>query len=574
MFTLWAWLRSFLGRVTGLLRGRPYLNVILVASTSGLSKVVGLLRDRLLASYFGAGPITDAYVAAFRLPDLIFNTLILGAFAAACIPLLVRVRKYGLKIKDRSGNIQNIPDADGINVFTSQLLNWFLLLVSALVLILWVFAPNILSLVITGFEPENFNLTVLLTRIMLFSVPLFTISNIFTATLTAEQRFWSISWSPIFYNLGLILGIGLAGLTQQYFWLGGGVLLGAAGHLIIQWPELRSIKWRWIWRYPIKNLTNNQIQNYWTWSWSHTSTQLVKLMIPRTLSLAISQINLTVATFLMTGFGPGRLSAFYFSNNVQSVPLSLIGISFSLVAFPILAQAFEDDKPDDFVKHLENNLALMFFILVPMAVLFVVLRAHIVRLILGAGVFDWEATYFTAQTLGLLAIALIPQSLIPLLTKALFARGNTQGPLRVSLITFVLNLIGMFLSGKYFGFFGVITAYALITWIDAGLLFWRLSLAVKNLSSLAWPIIKHSFWVAITVGPVAYLGLQLGDVFFDNRYVIGLLLQCALSAILALSAWLLVEWTSQAMGWNLIIGFVKKWRRLRAIATLATEKID
>ncbi|HBV02177.1 MAG TPA: murein biosynthesis integral membrane protein MurJ, partial [Candidatus Komeilibacteria bacterium] len=160
---------------------------VLITFFTIISKIFGLVRDRLLASYFGAGSLLDSYYAAFKLPDLVFNTLVLGALASAFIPVFSKVW--------HENKAQAI-------YLSSSLLNYLLVFIAGISLAMFFLAPVLVPLIAPGFSPELFPLTVQFTRIMLLSIIFFTVSNIIGGILNSLRKFFTFSMAPLFYNLG------------------------------------------------------------------------------------------------------------------------------------------------------------------------------------------------------------------------------------------------------------------------------------------------------------------------------------------------------------------------------------
>lgn len=332
---------------------------IIIGFFSVVSKLIGLLRDRLLASTFGASGELDVYYAAFRLPDFVFNTLVLGALSAAFIPVFL---EWWNKDKETSWKITNTL----ITVLT------VVLTISAV--IMWIFAEPLMRIIAPGFNFEQHLLTVNLTRIILPSIVIFGISNVISGLLNIFKRFIVYSLAPIMYNLGIVTGIiffvprlGVQGLA----W---GVLLGALLHLLIQLPSAFKIGWHF--------------QFNWQLNFAPVQ-QVIKLMIPRTLGLAVGQINQVVFTILASTMAAGSLAVFNLANNLQSVPIGILGVSMAVAAFPVLSEAWAKQENGNFAICLAVSLRRILFVVIPFSVLLILLRAQIVRVFFGAGNFDW-----------------------------------------------------------------------------------------------------------------------------------------------------------------------------------------
>ena len=203
---------------------------LIIAFFSFLSKLLGLFRERLIAHNFGASELSDIYYASFRLPDLIFNTLVLGALTSAFIPVFQKVWSKNKK--------------EGL-ILANSVLNFFILLIGFLIIIAFIFTPQIVPFLFPGFNEWQLGQSIILTRVMLLSVIFFVASNIIGGVLNSWKKFFSFSLAACFYNIGIIIGIvyfyplfGLIGLAY-------GVLIGAILHLLIQLPEVFKNNYRY-----------------------------------------------------------------------------------------------------------------------------------------------------------------------------------------------------------------------------------------------------------------------------------------------------------------------------------------
>jgi putative peptidoglycan lipid II flippase len=388
------------------------------------SRALGLFRDRLLAASFGAGDTLDVYYAAFRIPDLIYNLLVFGALSAAFIPVFT-----GLIDDDSKNNKKAWELARGI----MNLAIVFIIVVSA---IFCLFSPWLMKIITPGFSPEKIERVVMFTRIMFLSPLFLGIGGIFGGILTSFKRFMVYSLAPIFYNVGIIFGI----LVFVRFWgpvgLAIGVAFGAFLHMLVQYPVIRKLGFHQEWSF-----------------WKHFSDQNVrkvfKLMIPRTLGLAVTQVNLFVITIFASTLASGSLAIFSFAQNLQGVPLGLFGASFAIAVFPTLSAQFHKNKKD-FVATFSQTFRQILFFIIPISVFMLLLRAQIVRVVLGAGKFDWEDTTLTFQCLGIFVLSLFAQSLVPLLARSFYAMQNTKTPFYIALASEAVNILAVvFLIGKY-----------------------------------------------------------------------------------------------------------------------------
>ena len=367
-----------------------------------LSQILGFLRDRLLASQFGAGEALDIYFAAFRVPDLIF------IWSASMVSLSVLIPFLSKRRAESKEEARHFLDM----VFSGFFV--FILAVSA---VAFYFTPELLHLLFPGFTEGMLDTTGLLMRILLLQPIFLGISNLFASVTQLERRFFVYAVSPILYNLGIIIGVfffyprmGLSGLA----W---GVVLGALMHLGIQVPVI----------------ARSGMLPRFKFSFDFSLTKEVLLIsFPRTLALSLQNITVLILTTLGSLLGIGSIAIFNLSWNLQSVPLAIVGASYSLAAFPTLAGLWTKGDKGTFISTLSTAMRHIFFWSVPALVLFVVLRAQIVRTVLGSGAFDWSDTRLTAASLALFAMSVVAQSATLLLTRAYYAAGKTKAPLFIA----------------------------------------------------------------------------------------------------------------------------------------------
>jgi len=380
-----------------------------------LNGVLALFRDRFLANRFGAGRSLDIYFAAFRIPDFIYSILIAGGIISVFLPIF--------------SGIFNQNKEDGWH-FANSVLNYLLVLLIIFCSVLAIFTPFVIRFFTPGFAEEGREMAVLLTRIMLLSPVLFVISSLFSGILHYFNRFLVYSFAPILYNLGIIFGVlflvpvfGLLGLAF-------GVVLGALLHLTIQIPSavLAGFRYR-----PIFNFKSAPLKN------------LFKLMIPRTIGAAASQINLIVITAIGSLLVSGSIAIFNFSNNLQKFPAELIGLSFGVAAFPILAKNWAAGQKREFLEKFFSVFRQTLFLITPLSGLLFILRAQIVRLILGTGQFGWLETRLTAASLGIFSFGLFAFCLIPLLTRAFFSLQDTKTPVTIGIFSIIVNIFLCFI---------------------------------------------------------------------------------------------------------------------------------
>lgn len=480
---------------------------VLVALSSLASRFLGIVRDRILAGQFGAGETLDIYYAAFRVPDLIFNIIVLGALSAGFIPIFTAVVR-DFKCEDDSNGECRVKNSEAWDL-ANNILNFLFLALAILSVIGIILAPALTKLITPGFNSAQQIWTANLTRIMFLSPLFLGISGIFGGILQSFKRFLIYSLAPIFYNLGIIVGALYFVRWWGLYGLAWGVVLGAALHMIIQWPTVYHLGWRY--RFKL--------------NWHNSGTRkIVKMMIPRTLSLGISQINLVIVTVLASNLSSGSLAIFNFANNLQSFPVGIFGISFAIAAFPALAaNAF---NKDELIANFSQTLRKILFFIIPATVLIIALRAQIIRVVLGSGKFNWQDTTLTMNTLGFFALSLFAQALIPLIIRVFYARHDSATPFYISLATVIINTVLAISLVPSLGVTGLALAFSVANILEFILLFIWLSLAVGNLDMAN--TLKEVFKLtvsAIAAGGAAQIMKTLVWPFIDMTKFSGVFVQ-------------------------------------------------
>ncbi len=486
------------------------------------SQFLALIRDKLLAYTFGAGSNLDFYYAAFRIPDFLFVTIGSLVSLSILIPFLMAEYERG---EERSRE------------FIDSVFTYFLLAIFVVSLIVFFAAPFLLSKIFPGFDAASLQKVVELMRVLLLSPILLGISNLFGSLTQSKNRFYVYALSPLFYNVGIILGtlflyprFGLVGLV----W---GVVLGALGHLIIQIPTVMHLGL-------LPRLTLRPNFAY--------VKKVTLISFPRTITLSISNIAIFFILSLASFMTAGSISIFTFAFNLQSVPLSIFGVSYSMAAFPALSKLSAAGDKEGFRTQFLLSARHVLFWTVPSSVLFIVLRAHIVRVVLGAGNFNWTDTRLAAATLALFSMSLVLQSLILLFVRGLYALGSTGKPFYVTLVSggamvlFSNIFVKVFNTVPTFRFFmedllkipeihgTAVTMLALgftVGSILEGILVWILF--ARSCKGFTIPLLQSLFRIfsaSVILGFVTFVSLRFFNQFFTLDTFLGVFLQATLSA--------------------------------------------
>lgn len=379
------------------------------------SQILALFRDKLLAYTFGAGTTLDLYYAAFRIPDFLFVTIGSLVSLYILIPFLVSAYEKG------ESHAREYIDS----IFT-----FFLAFIGIVSVVVFLASPFLIHRLFPGFSGGDAATVVKLMRVLLLSPILLGVSNLFGALTQSKHRFYVYAISPLLYNVGIIIGVvflyphlGVAGLA----W---GVALGALMHLGIQIPTVIHLN-----LFPRITLKP---------SWKFVR-EVSLLSVPRTITLSMSHIAIFFIISLASTLAVGSISIFNFAYNLQSVPYSIFAVSFSMASFPILSKLFAKKELVEFKHEFVQSATQTLFWVVPSSVLFIVLRAHIVRIILGAGAFNWDATRLTAATVALFAISLVLQSLTLLFVRGLYAMNSTGKPFYITMVSGAIMVVSSYI---------------------------------------------------------------------------------------------------------------------------------
>lgn len=505
---------------------------IILIVTLTLSNLLGVVRDHFLTQKIPTD-ILSVYYAAFRIPDLIFNILILGAITSAFIPIFTN-----LVAKEKE------DEAWGVAASIVNIAFIFLIILSVL---LAIFMPLITPLVVPGFTAEKQSMTTDLARIMLFSPIFFGLSYIFGGILNSYKRFLVYSLSPLVYNLAIILGTILFADKFGIVAVSFSVIIGAFLHCLIQLPVAIRLGFRFQWKI----------------LWQHWGVKRIGiLMIPRAIALGANQIMLLIFTGIASGLGGYSIAVYNLADNIQTMPMVVFGTSFATAVFPALAESVSRDHFDDFSKQIKKVTKTILFFMIPMVIMLIMLRAQIVRLILGSGHFGWEQTISTADTLALLAVSLVFTGLTPLFSRAFYALHNTRTPMIITLISVAISIVlGKILSTKY-GVEGLALGYSTGSIIACLALYFSLRKPAKldNEKELLWFIGKILIAGVIMAFALEELKYFVAK-FVDMQRAWGVAVQAGISLAGGLSVYWLVTWLfglDELKSLNIIIAKITK----------------
>jgi len=421
------------GRAGELARAAGVVMVAFVAS-----RALGLAREMIVSSQFGTSWELDAYLAAFRIPDLIFQIIARGALGSALIPVFTEYLARGEKKEAWR--------------LASAIFNLVFIAVTVASLLAAIFAPQLVARVVApGFGPGEQALTTSLMRLMLLSSVVFGVSGIAMGILNSFQHFLWPAWAPAIYNLSIIGGALFLAPTMGVYGLAIGVVVGSGLHLLIQVPELVK---RGLSYFPILDLGHPGVR------------EVGRLVLPRMLGLATMQINFLVNTILASGLVAGSLAALNYAWLLMFLPLGVFAMAIATVAFPAFSELTAKGELGDLRRALSLTLRVTWYLTVPATVGLFLLREPIIRLLLERGRFGLESTGAVAWALQFYALGLFAYATVEIVTRAFYALHDTLTPVLIGLATMVLNIVLCLLLMEPLTHGGLALANSLATMVE------------------------------------------------------------------------------------------------------------
>ncbi len=519
-----------------------------------LSQVLAFLRDRLLAHIFGAGSELDIYYAAFRIPDLIFVAAASVVSLSVLIPFIIEEENRG-------------PEA--LRSFINDIFSFFSVLIIVISSLAFFLMPVVSKILFKGFSDATLTEVIFISRILLLSPILLGFSNLLGSLVQAYNRFTIYALAPLLYNAGIIIGIIFIATRLGIVGVAIGVIMGAGLHALVQVPFI---------------VRQGLFPRFSSRFSPALIARVMKISLPRTFTLSMSAISMIFLVSLASLMSAGSISVLSFSFNLQSVPLSIIGVSYSLAVFPTLSRRFKENNFNAFKEQMMVTARFIIFWSLPLSALFIVLRAQIVRVVLGSGLFSWDDTRLTAASLALFALSSMFQCLLLLFIRGFYSAGFTKTPFFINLVsTLVLisgawGLVQIFYLSEGFRYF--ISALLKVEDLsDTAVLMLPLSFSIaiiingffhwlaferlfKGFSRRIARTVFECLGTSVIMGAVAYLGLNIFAVFIDTSSLLGIFLQGLLSGLMAIGSGIVILFALKSRElfeiWNVVHG--KFWK--------------
>jgi len=518
----------------------------ILALSSGINAVLGLVKSRLLTSHFGVTDDVAVFYTADRIPNVIYSIIVVGAMSTIFIPIFTSLYKKSHDDAWRAA---------------SSIINVSLLVFFIFGALIFACAPQIINLLaigkFTAFQVEE---GAAIMRIMLLAQLILIFSSFLTSVLQSFKYFVIPAMAPVAYNIGMIFGILFLSDKFGIFGPTFGVLIGAFCHLVIQIPLLRKIKFS----YNVSlNLKDNGV------------SEMVRLVPPRILSVVIANILYIVNNSLAILISNPSVVFLKFATQLQYFPVNFVGVSIAAAALPTLSHESDDKDLSKFKKTFLTSFHQMLFLVLPASVIMIVLRVPVVRLVYGAAKFPWDATIMTATTLAFFSISIGSQSAIYLITRAFYALKDTLTPVKVSLVTIFLNVALSVLFIKGFGWevWSVALSFSITSIIDMA---WMLLLLSRKVGGLGF---KHVYGPAFKIGIAGvfmglslYLPMKFLDVrVFDTTKTVQLIMLTGVVCAAGLVSYLFFTWVFKVEEIALLYKLVRKLRPREAAKDVDVE---
>jgi len=472
------------------------MNLIKSTGTFGfytiISRILGYLRDILIAIFLGTGFLADAFFVAFRIPNTFRRLFAEGTFNAAFVPSYT---SESLKSNSRS------------HKFANEIFNLLFLGLLILVLIVELFMPLFVSLIAPGFTDDNekINLAISLTRITFPFLLFVCLSSFFAAILNSHNKFAAASAAPIILNIVLIvvLFLGKSFGDNLVYYLSYGVSVAGFLQLVFIYNFVHkyySVKINFNFKY------NKEVKKFF------------KKLLPSIFSSGVTQINILVGT-IIASFQASAVSYLYYADRIYQINLAIAGIAIGVVILPQLSKYVHLKKKKNIILIQNKALELSMFLSLPAAAALFVGSEEIISALFGYGSFSEEAVYNSSMALYYFGFGLPAFALIKVFSSFFFANNDTKIPFYISLVSVILNIVISVYFFKIIGFLIIPIATSISSWFNAIVLF--IFLKNKNLFEFNKIFISRFFrivFASILMGAVFYnlISIFKNQLAFDN----------------------------------------------------------
>ena len=461
----------------------------LTGTATLVSRVLGLVRDQVLASLFGAGNEMDAFIVAFRIPNLVRDLFAEGAMSAAFVPTFTR--QLTLRGRDEAWGLGN------------NVLNALMLVTGVLVLAGIAFAPALVRAFAHDFAsvPGKVELTVQLTRVMLPFLTLVALAAVAMGMLNSLHHYFLPALSPAMFNIATIVcAIALVPVMPlvgepRIMAIAIGAIIGGIGQVALQWPSLRREGFRYAARFDPADRGLRQV---------------LLLMGPGTIGLAATQVNIFVNTLLATSQGTGAVSWLMYAFRLMYLPIGLFGVSIGTAVLPAVSRDAAIGDTAGIRQTMLRGLGLMLMLNVPATVGLIALATPIVQLLFERGHFLPADTAATAAALRFYALGLVGYSAVRIASPTFYAIGHSRVPVAVSAMAIATNILASVLLVQWLGFSGLALGTSVAAVANAGILVWFLRRYLGGLDVMKLSVTFVKIALSATIMAVAALAIERG----------------------------------------------------------------
>jgi len=510
-------------------------STVVIASMLLLARFFGFLQSRILNSYFTAGQL-DTYYAAFRIPDFVFELLITGALTTTFIPFYLKYARNPEKQNELVVSILNII---------------LIALVIAIALLTMLISP-LLHLLAPGFDPQKLDTVTRLAQMLLIGqMPFMVLGNFFMGISQARKSFLLPAIAPVLYSISVVVATILFAPVYGMMAVVVGIMCGSVIFLLTQMLILSKVKIEYL-----PKITHVK-----------ETIQFFRTSVPRMFTVFMAQIEVSVDMSLASMLVQGSYTIFNYAQRLQFLPVSILGMAFGQASLPYISEMYENNKISELRTVIVDSINNLFFITIPFAGFFIVMRTPLVRLIYGGAKFDWNATVLTAVTMSYFCFSLPFHSAYYFLTRCFYAVSDSKTPFIVSIISILFNTISSYVVIAIYHqpVWALGVTFSITITIQVIILFIIFYHRIKGLNLIV--IIKELAKVAIAGGLATIITFDarrvLDGLIFDTSRTLNLFSLTLTCFLIMIVTYVFACWTLDSRGLYLVGRAVLHLKRIR-----------
>lgn len=507
---------------------------LVVMITLFISRILGFVRETIVAGVYGATYQTDAFYAAFAIPDMMYDLLIAGALSAGFMPVFT-----SFLAKD---------DEDGAWKAANTFITVAIIFIIVFNIFGMIFAEYLVPLVAAGVvdNPEKYRLTVQLTRVMLPAVTFTVIAGLLKGILNSYKRFTASAFGPVVYNIGIILGAALLGRTFGIYGMAVGVIVGAIFNALVQTPDFLRVGGKFTLKIDLKN------PGY---------KRMLRLMGPSIIGLAFVRLNLLLNQNIASLLDDGSITALRYAQRIMLLPVGIFSASVSTTIFPTMTSLIATKKYDEFRDTFSLGLRTLTFITVPCAVGLLALNIPIVRLLFKHGAFTEENLQLTAFALAFYCIGIIGQSIVPIIIRGFYSIQDTKTPVKIGFVVLLFNLVLnlFFVNFSNLAIGGIAFSTSLTSILEMILLYRKLGKKIRGLKTRELMISgTRSIIASILMGVTAFLSSRIIEAIIGNSSKLTQLIGVGVPIVIAIVVYVVAAYVFKMPELKFVMNMAKK----------------